>query len=272
MLLAGCAGSAPAPQGSGSSSAPVPTLDDSTSSISGRVVDDEKAPLSGAEVGLVEARATTKSDEAGAFTFNGLAPGAYTLVAQKLGYDSISKKVTVTLEEVAQVSLELRPLSIAKEPYQITRQSTAYFKQSWYYVDRAAPIINQTSVYQQTCDPCVFHLFIEKAPKEGMTETYWKRAVTATGVNENIEPFYCIGWTVSCTVDGTLIWRENLGSRESIKWSQAGVDYLKKLDKLRLEVLAGFPGVMVQQRVDVYTSFSYLDGFPDNFTALPPEA
>jgi hypothetical protein len=82
--------------------------------IRGLVVDDQNAPVSGVEIGLKGVAVTATSDDAGAFSIENLEPGEHTLFAQRLGYESSSKQVTVAAQEVVDVTLVLEPLPIAE--------------------------------------------------------------------------------------------------------------------------------------------------------------
>ncbi|HLE48303.1 MAG TPA: carboxypeptidase-like regulatory domain-containing protein [Candidatus Thermoplasmatota archaeon] len=117
LTFSGCtsggAKSAPA-----DTTAPPPTVSAEAGSIVGRVVDDEARPVSGAEVALIKgAEQAVKTDPEGKFTFNDLAPGPYVVVAQKLGYDSVSRAVTVTAGEVANVELTLAAMAVVEQTH-----------------------------------------------------------------------------------------------------------------------------------------------------------
>lgn len=115
LMLAGCAGNSADPKTS-SSSAPPAVVTDEFGSIAGRVFDDEVLPIAGAEVAIAKPAQSTKTDAAGEYTFNQLAPGAYTLVVQALGFESMSRSVNVAAGAVTFANLTLKsvPVSVAR--------------------------------------------------------------------------------------------------------------------------------------------------------------
>lgn len=122
LLLSGCTAAQGAAKETRQSSeppppAPVPTITTETGSVAGLVVDPEFQPLVDAQVALQEpGNVTARTDASGKFTFNEIDPGSYTVVAQKLGYESAGRKVTVLAGEVVEVQLTLSPILVA-EPY-----------------------------------------------------------------------------------------------------------------------------------------------------------
>jgi hypothetical protein len=98
MLFAGCAAAQSkdvAPTGKASS-----TVDASSAStgpvgsLKGLIRSEELTPIAGASVALLQTSFEVKTDESGAFAFVNLPINSYTLVANRLGYDSKAQKVT----------------------------------------------------------------------------------------------------------------------------------------------------------------------------------
>ena len=102
--LAGAAGE-PRAQGTGTGTAPAQvagTRAQAKVSVRGVVVDQKlQVPLPGVSVTLVEAGLTVTTDEEGRYAFDGVAAGAYTLLAERDGY--------------APISLRLSPAALAAE-------------------------------------------------------------------------------------------------------------------------------------------------------------
>jgi hypothetical protein len=90
-------------------------------SIQGTVRDDELKPLSGAGVALLKTAYSLQSDEAGAFAFVNLPVGEYTIIAQKLGYESKAQKVIVVEGETVWLNLTLVAI-VTSEVYTDTSQ------------------------------------------------------------------------------------------------------------------------------------------------------
>jgi hypothetical protein len=81
-------------------------------SIEGVVTDDTLLPIQGAMVGILEVEGVAVTGADGAFAFRGLAPGAYVVQVNRLGFDAVSTKVDVVAEEVAPVQVILTPIVI----------------------------------------------------------------------------------------------------------------------------------------------------------------
>jgi outer membrane receptor protein involved in Fe transport len=89
-------------------------------SLRGRVADTTGTPLAAAQVTLVELSRAAVTDSRGAFVFADVPPGRYTLVARRIGYAAVSRRVTVTAGDRAQIELRL-PLIIGDiEPVVVT--------------------------------------------------------------------------------------------------------------------------------------------------------
>lgn len=138
-LFAGCVGAAGSEKECGAASTcPGPAgptaqpalVTESTGAIDGLVVDDSLQPLPGALVGIQGQPLSTSTDVAGAFTFNGLAPGRYVLLANALAYQAGSRAVDVTVGEVTTVQIVLAPLPTTV-PFPETLQFTGLIECGW---------------------------------------------------------------------------------------------------------------------------------------------
>lgn len=87
---------------------------DTTGGIRGALVDEELAPVPGAEVGIRAAGGSlsnaTVSAADGTFTFSGLEPGEYELAVQSTSHKPAGKKVPVSAGEIVGVRFILKAL------------------------------------------------------------------------------------------------------------------------------------------------------------------
>jgi len=118
LLVSGCVGTS----GSSSQVPPPATAEktDDTGGIEGTVVDDELVPISKAQVGLAQRNASTQTGEDGGFAFSRIEPGAYTIVAARLGYFEAYKQVTVIAGEITKVQLTLDRIPISEPAFNET--------------------------------------------------------------------------------------------------------------------------------------------------------
>lgn len=127
LILAGCAGDAPAPVEDGDA----PTLDvdvsDELGAISGVVVDVAIVPIAGAAIEIVGQGQNTTSDENGLFGFGGLAPGNYFLQVSAKGYDGIQTSVSVVAGEIAKPRIQLQAVA-SIEPVHYTLKHDGYIQ------------------------------------------------------------------------------------------------------------------------------------------------
>lgn len=116
LVLGGCVGAGTKTGGGASdrADADAAALADATGGIRGTLVDEEIAPVEGAEVGIrVGGGATlntTVSAVDGTFTFAGLEPGEYEVAVQSPGHKPAGKKVPVTAGEFVEVRFILKSL------------------------------------------------------------------------------------------------------------------------------------------------------------------
>lgn len=124
LLLAACIGGEGGTPAATNASA---DFDESTGAIEAFVHDDSLTPLSGAEVGLLDApefRATT--DAEGRAALSHVPPGEHQLAAQKIGYGTTVKRVTVNAGEVTGTELTLLPAA-ATQPYKLVKDQRGLF-------------------------------------------------------------------------------------------------------------------------------------------------
>lgn len=118
LLLSGCAGAAPKSNGGTTSVAPaaVPTASGEMGSITGTIQDEEARPIVAAEIALLKTEFLTKSDAAGKFTFNDLAPGTYTVAIGRLGFSPFAQAVNVVAGEVVELPVTLTAVEVYQAP------------------------------------------------------------------------------------------------------------------------------------------------------------
>ncbi len=75
----------------------------------GRVTDQGGKPISGADVGVIGAAATTATDDSGRFTLSGLPSGTQALTVRKLTYSPAEVPVSLTVRQPRSVTVLMRP-------------------------------------------------------------------------------------------------------------------------------------------------------------------
>lgn len=112
ILLAGCAHPSAIITDPLASEEAQATVDGETGAIQGKVLDEELAPLAGADITIATVKRTTQTDAHGAFSMGGLPAGRFDVVAQHFGHVSATRVVQVTLDAVAEVSFQLRSYTL----------------------------------------------------------------------------------------------------------------------------------------------------------------
>lgn len=190
LFLSGCTGS----DGSGESKdsnqppgpAPEPKPTAGFGSIAGNVTDDEEVPVSNVDVGLVGTNVLAKSDAAGRFTFNGIEPGTYQVLAQKFGYEQASKTIIVTAGNITDVKLEMKYIPIPKDPVPVTEIKDGYIACAWasvtaYSFNRCGDLLGGNRDHWTVTPDTSLPLF------RILVELVWEPATTATGQNLEVD-------------------------------------------------------------------------------------
>ncbi len=281
VALAGCAGQAEEAEEE-STGAEDPTVTAGLGSITGSVIDVEEQPVVGAQVALLDTEFLTDSDAAGAFTFNGLTPGTYTVAASKIGYEQDAVFAEVVAEAIAEVEIQLDPKELPPEVDPRTATETGYIQCSWnpyYFVNPCQNVLpnnkDHFTVEIDATTPLV-EVFFELA---------WEPTSAATG--QVLELDFCLPQENSATHAAGCVVDDNTGefyayesgpsplnmtvSARSMPlndtltyetWVGAGL--------LRLSVPPVPPTPAVQQPFTLYITQCYYAPCPDGFTALPP--
>jgi TonB-dependent receptor len=88
--------------------APPASAQNQAGSISGTLMDPAGSVLRGAQVSIPDNGIIVSTDEQGRFFFSGLQPGNYTISVSYIGFENLTKSVTVNPGESATVSLQLQ--------------------------------------------------------------------------------------------------------------------------------------------------------------------
>src|ERR1039458_308267 len=89
---------------------PLPAQNQS-GSISGTLTDQGSAVLRGAEISIPSNGMLVSTDQQGRFFFSGLQPGSYTISVSYIGFQKLTKTVTVTAGESTTVNMQLQVAS-----------------------------------------------------------------------------------------------------------------------------------------------------------------
>lgn len=120
-ILGGCVGVGEAqsqtggPTGTVDAAGGATTSPEAFGSIRGLVIDDELRPLAGAGVALLTTNVAVETNGRGEYAILNLAPGAYNVAAQKLGYESAAKQAKVQAGLESWLNLTLVPLPVTGE-------------------------------------------------------------------------------------------------------------------------------------------------------------
>lgn len=126
-ILAGCVTGETADAPEITQQAAPAEFDEETGAIEGVVVDDSLVPIPGAVVGLHgNEEFLTETDDGGAFSFSKVPPGTHTILAQKIGFQTLSKAIDVPVGAVTPVELVLTPVPI-DAPYYETHEQRGLF-------------------------------------------------------------------------------------------------------------------------------------------------
>jgi hypothetical protein len=124
FVVSGCAGGSGEPAGGSDGTGPAdPTFSQGTGAIAGQVTDDEGLPVAAAQVAVTELELLTTSDASGRFVFSDVAPGAYTLAVQSLGYESKATRVTVEAGATVETAFVLSAIRLEEPWVQVMQQA-----------------------------------------------------------------------------------------------------------------------------------------------------
>jgi 5-hydroxyisourate hydrolase-like protein (transthyretin family) len=270
---AGCVGAEgdAAPTTSQTTPAPEPQVDDSTGSITGIIVDEELRPIPRVKVVLVETMQTTETDEAGRFTFNGVAPGTYRLQFHRIGYAERTAKVMVQPGEVTEVDVTLVALEFLPEAYHTAFNRIAHIQFGQYTVQLLQNFINNSALNQYMCQGCRYDMTVPPNVSAAMTEGMYEKSIPGTMINEQFGVIFWRGY--SETSYGTPLGLQYYKPpRTSYLWTDEQVKNLAREKEVRMQFHGPPPtaGIMVNQKVEAWQTLGFFGALPDDYTALPP--
>ena len=267
LAVSGWAQSAdPAAATSSPTGAASPETQPEFGSITGTVTDDEKKPIPGVTVNVIERRLETTTDNAGAFTFNEIDPGSYGLVANLVGFAQGAKKAEVRGGEITKADFILKPLFVSPDAYQVTLPYKTVIQVGEVFLDNRVPFL---SAYCQGCD---HYPRITPAPAGLMAEVTFTNGVTIP--DDDVWLDFRRNWTnatgTNSQNDGTSVGSGYFNDREALVVADDGLKSLRQVDRIWYHVVSGL-NPSVNRRVDSFVSLSYHAPFPEGFTALPPK-
>jgi hypothetical protein len=267
VLLAGCA-QAPAKatasrdEENGAGAGPSVGFHDvnttaATGGVSGVVVDEAIRPLAGANVTLDQAQKTVVTDAEGLFTFEGLAPGAFTLRVTAAGHMPVLQTVTVEAGTVTKVKVVLLTTSAKDSPYHVSY--------AWRgFMDVYAGLASWTlevegdSVSNQTLCQCTFYVTVDEQPKQFVYEGVWSDSVPdASG----------LGWYWEFTDRAESVVQSDFSKSpmyavlEASDFPADNLDYTARLT-------GPWAGVEFQQKYDLYLTVFYRDFAPKGWSLV----
>lgn len=264
---AGCVSEADASktQESPTDPAPEPTVTADTGSISGLVVSNELAPLSGAIVGLLERpELAATTDEGGRFTFNDVEPGGYSVVAQKLGYDSAARKITVVAGEVAEVEFVLKPIP-TDEPYVESFTYAGFFGLGF-----STPVVTARlgGVISPSTERSIFRTNLSGPGLEDVVDAMTGESSAPLTAKRFMLVLSAVnGGSGSNTTAGTSPLLNKLEGPKTNQTSQIShvtwIAWTQTSDPTQVVV------VVFQQRFTLHANLFYHDPAPPDFTGLP---
>ena len=269
LLLAGCAASEGGTTGVTTTSAAPPSVSAETGSIQGSVLSEDQLPIVGAEVAIIETKASTKTDDTGKFVFNDLVPGTYKVIAQRLGYSSAARSVEVKAQEILELKLTLAAIAVNDDP---VRELKIFDGMVQCSVSVFTPINPCGGVTGEDKDSWIFNIDRNLTFKEGVFELVWK----ATGpgdVGKEMELEVCddLNREYLCTFGGT--------TSDYYKWADGPspqVLHLTDMPKTKNTFLTGAGAAfekppLVQQKFTIYMTLCYIEECGEDYTALAPE-
>jgi hypothetical protein len=266
LAAAGCG--APAKSDVVGSFAPQPMVDDATGSVAGLVFDPELNPLAATNVS-VDGAPPVLTDESGAFTFNGLAAGTHTLSFSRAGFEALVRKADVTPGEVTQMRVELQPAPL-DTIYHWSFSKIGLVRVGQWSLQYVQHLANNSALDAAVCDPCSYPVALKPDISDALTEVQYSRAASVPLVNE----YVTIAYSVAQTTGGSLklLMTHDFSPRHSYQWSGVQVRELRGYENVRLEFHGPDmepPGLLVNQKVEVWQTFAHGALLPKEYTLLP---
>lgn len=278
--FAGCAGGAAGGKASGGNPtgpAAAPTVSKDTGSISGTVVNEEAAPVAGARIGIPDwSEETQVADAGGAFTFNGIPPGTYSVFAEQLGYAAKAQRVTIIAGEVTTVRFVLTALAAAGSARQLHYVADGFIELAF--------VVPGVGVFYANATGQGLNFVVYKVAEDAASSVMglkWDTSAPLTGRYSRINTFLCKPATTCSQVNFTrgfspIVIRMD-GLQDSIN-GKAGYHvgaqwYPTTCQATSVELCVANPdtitAVTVNQRYKFYTSVFFVEPAPPDFDPTP---
>lgn len=264
LVLAGCAGSAPEATVD-PDAADEPRTGQGTGSLTGTVVGDEGLPVGGATVAIVETLERTTTDSNGTFTFNGLEPGSYRVIFERLGFESQGRIIDVAAGEVSQLDVVLVPVRVDTGPYYDAQVYVSHLQADQEWLSFVFILANLN--WSAMCGTCIHHVYLEPGPQQVLVENWWEPS-GVPGLNEGI-----MIWWRYYDPDGEFHNAlESYANREAREMGDETTELRESgATNLTLSVHSKIDGVSFDHRIETWNTFAYHGDLPAGYTALPPE-
>lgn len=250
-----------APTGSAAVEPESTTMDVGT--IHGLVVDDEQRPLANASVGIVALDVEILTTEEGSFEFTGVPVGAHTVVAARLGYESVAKKANVVAGETVELTLILAPLAV-DESYFLTRQHNVLF-----HVASTYPtwILNMTGL-SNSCEGCTWKINTTVPATSIQWEIYGRHTVTNPQGDAEYFWIFRDNYDLAGTT-GERIYNNAAGKLPlTVSFNKT---VIKKTSQFFSQVLCDYYWFCFEERREMWFTAFYGMDVPDGFAARPKE-
>ncbi|MBI2078377.1 MAG: carboxypeptidase regulatory-like domain-containing protein [Euryarchaeota archaeon] len=265
LLVSGCTSGTSGATSSGTTSAPAPTVSSDTGSITGEVFTDEFQPIPGTEVAINgPATSSAMTDAEGKFTFNELPPGSYVVFAQRLGFQSASKKAAVTAGAATEVSFSLEAVAIDEDPRMEYVQTDGFITGPDVYC--FCVIVYRTYSFTLNLTP---------GAQDIVTSMAWLANAPTTARYLYLGLYYkeTRNGTFGASPVTTRIEELELSKKDkatvfySIYFACQGATFTPQCLADHPDALV--PVIAYEQRVKLYSSIFYHQPAPDGYTGLP---
>jgi hypothetical protein len=266
LFLAGCAGNAATPKAAGpSTSAAVATVSSSTAetaTVRGRVLTEDQLAIPGATVGLTQLNTQLQTGPAGEFEFQKVPFGKVDLVVQKLGYDSVAKRIDVTPADMPVVTVVLKALAVSEAYVEVQPHKALHHLGATQY---AAWAFNLTGDGSAMCSACVWFIRDSVTPDKMVIEDLGKHTVANPQGDQDYFWVFQNHYSSNVQAGGSLLMKlphgsgsiekDKLGSKVKVWWAQ---------------VLCDTNWFCFEEPREFYVSLFHGQEPGDKYTAAPP--
>ena len=229
--------------------------------IVGQVFDDELRPVPRALVGLQHLAAEAVTADDGSFRFDGVPPGPQVIVAQALGYESQAKRIEVVDDETVQVAFSLKGILLETQP-----RILSYVRVSLIALDGAFVSTTLDPIYNVSamCGQCHHNARFDVQPLQVHVQPTWQPQATNSVVYSSVRIRF--NWEPD---NSTSTLHQKVG--QAVLFDEAAMKSLngERRSEFNLTVGAGLYSIFIQQRVDTWLTFAYVNKLPEDYSALP---